>query len=337
MKLLFLGGTSFIGRHMIDAALARGHEVSLFSRGKTNPGLFKDAQHLIGDRDGGLDILKGKDWDAVIDVSGLLPRLVRDSAILLKDHVAHYVFVSSAAVYNLDGVNRTLDENAPLVLANAEASEDDVAGNYGSFKVMCEKIVEYHFPNKALSLRPTFVAGPHDYTGRFTYWLERVARGGDILIPFSPTQKIQWIDAADLAAFTLDSVEQQRIGAFNISSPPLTWASWLGVCKSVTESQGNFIWMGDEAFIKAREDIIKTIPFSYMIKEPWKSACRLNADKALGVGLKSRDLESTLQDIAEWRVNCVDEALVSQPSFTYDFITPEQEVDLLTLWRQWHQ
>ncbi len=190
MRLLVLGGTAFLGRALVEAALERGDEVSLFTRGRTNPSLFENVERLRGDRDGDLGALQGRTWDAAVDTSGYVPRVVRASAELLRDAVDHYTFVSSISVYadlssgpSEDGAVATLDD---------EGSED-AAQHYGALKALCERVVRDAYGARALVVRPGLIVGPHDPTGRFTYWPHRFARGGEVLAPGDPERHVQWV------------------------------------------------------------------------------------------------------------------------------------------------
>jgi len=177
MKILILGGTVFLGRHLVDAALARGHEVTLFNRGQHNPELYPDVEKLRGDRDGDLMALEGRRWDAVIDPSGYVPRIVRASAALLAPNVGHYSFISSVSVY---GDTRTpgMDESTPVATME-DPTNESVQEYYGALKALCEQSVEAAMPGRALSIRAGLIVGPHDPSDRFTYWPRRVAQGGD--------------------------------------------------------------------------------------------------------------------------------------------------------------
>ncbi|MGH2736128.1 MAG: NAD-dependent epimerase/dehydratase family protein, partial [Actinomycetota bacterium] len=199
MRVLVFGGTKFVGRHLVDALLAPGHEVTLFNRGKTDPGLFGGAvEEVHGDRDGGLDSLRGRDWDAVIDVSGYLPRLVGDSARLLAGAVEHYTFISTVSVYR-DFSQAGLTEDAPLATLSDESVEEVTYETYGGLKVLCEEVVRAEYGDRCTVVRPHVVVGPHDDTDRFTYWVARTARGGDVLVPGRRDKPVQFVDARDLA------------------------------------------------------------------------------------------------------------------------------------------
>lgn len=214
MRLLVLGGTLFLGRHVVEAALARGHEVTLFNRGLTAPGLFPEAEHVAGDRDGGLDALRGRGFDGVVDTLRDDPRLVGAAAALLGPAVERYCFVSSISVY-ADLSRPGWDERSPL----REEGDD-----YGARKARCERAVEAAVGDRALLLRPGLIVGPWDPTNRFAYWATRLARGGEILAPGPPELPVQVIDARDLAGWTVRALEEGRAGVFNAVGPayPLT-------------------------------------------------------------------------------------------------------------------
>src|SRR5947207_10572978 len=205
MRLLVLGGTKFLGRAAVEAALARGHDVTLFNRGQTNPELFPEAEKLRGDRDDPktLCVLEGREWDAVIDPSGYVPRVVRAGAELLRGSVGHYVFVSSGSVYAEPYVPG-YDETAPTVeLENPES--EDVIGDYGALKAACERVVGEVFPDASTNVRAGLIVGPHDQSGRFTYWPLRISLGGPVLAPAPPEQLVQFVDVRDLGAWLVDA------------------------------------------------------------------------------------------------------------------------------------
>src|SRR5262245_31624396 len=250
MKLLILGGTLFLGRHLIEAALARGHTLTLFNRGQTNPDLFPDVEKLRGDRGGNLDALAKRRWDAVIDTSGYVSHKVRASAERLADAVDLYVFISSISVYS-DFSRPGLDETAPVARLAAGVTEDEGDGEtYGARKVLCEEAVRKILPDQTLIVRPGIIVGPHDPLGRFTYWVRRVAQGGEVLAPAPPDAAIQLIDVRDLARWIIQLVEQKRAGIFNATGPerPLTFRQMLETCAAAAGSQAQFSWV-DEPFL----------------------------------------------------------------------------------------
>jgi nucleoside-diphosphate-sugar epimerase len=225
VKILFLGGTQFVGRHMAAHAVERGHEVTLFTRGKTNPGVIAGAEEIHGDRDGGLDGLAGLGFDRVVDVSGYVPRVVRQSAELLVGATDHYTFVSTVSVYG-DLSSPGINEDAPLGTLPDETIEDITGETYGPLKVLCENAVHETYGDRCTIVRPGFVVGPLDYTDRFSYWCTRASRGGDMLAPDDPHRPIQFVDARDLASFTVGLTERPTHGYFNATGPG--GASYLG-------------------------------------------------------------------------------------------------------------
>ena len=198
MEILFLGGTKFLGRHAVDAALAGGHDVTVFTRGQTNPELFLEAEHLKGDRDGNLAALADSSWDGVVDTSGYVPRIVRQSAEVLSDRVGRYVFVSSISVY--DNFRETPAETSPVAELEDPATEE-IEENYGALKAACESVVEEIYGDRSARVRAGLIVGPYDATDRFTYWPRRIALGGEVLGPGDPDAPVQFIDARDLAAW----------------------------------------------------------------------------------------------------------------------------------------
>lgn len=301
MKLLILGGTSYVGRHIVTEALHRGHEVSLFTRGKTNTQLFKDTEQLIGDRDGGLESLRDRYWDSVIDISGYFPRLVNDTAKLLHDSVRQYLFISTIAVY--DALQICQNEDSPLInLGNISTEVLRDLTTYGGLKVLCEQTVNHFFPQRCTHLRLSNVAGPYDNSERFTYWLHRLSTEDPVAVPAKPTQAFQWIDARDLAEFTLLSVEQSIYGTFNLAHPPSNWAYWLSVCKECLSSDCSLHWIDNENFLRktielddgygAKIPLATTDKFSQLLK--------LDTTRAIDKGLQTRALEQTIKDIIAW-------------------------------------
>ncbi|MDP9226891.1 MAG: NAD-dependent epimerase/dehydratase family protein, partial [Actinomycetota bacterium] len=243
MNLLVLGGTKFLGRHIVDAALEQGHDVVLFNRGRTNPELYPQLEHVIGDRDGGISLLQGRRFDAVIDTSGYIPRVVRQSANLLSETSDFYAFISSISVYP-DATPAAYSESAPTQkLENARS--ENVQADYGALKAACERVVEDAFPDRCLQVRAGLLVGPHDPTGRFTYWVSRIAAGGDVLAPAPAEAPIQLIDARDLAAWTVRMAAEATPGVFNATGPAerLSMGDLVMECARVTDSGAHFTWV----------------------------------------------------------------------------------------------
>ena len=252
LRILFIGGTGFIGPHMVRLALARGHRVTLFNRGRTNPGLFPNVEKLVGDRDGGLGVLKGRQWDAVIDTSGYIPRVVKDSVDLLAQAVHRYVFISTGDVYaSFSQVG--LDENAPLDVLDDPKSED-ASKHYGAFKAVCERHVRAAYGNRHTILRPGWIIGAGDYNDISSYWPVRIDRGGEILAPGTPDDPTQFIDAEDLGRFVIKAIEEDINGTFNIMGPasPLGWGEFLYGIRAVTSAPVRFTWVDADWLAKEK-------------------------------------------------------------------------------------
>lgn len=300
MKLLVLGGTRFAGRHFTGAALARGHEVTVFHRGKTNPGLFPGAEEILGDRDGGLWTLRGvrgRHWDVLVDFCGYVPRLVGQAAVELGSSVERYVFISSISVYSELDV-RSISEESPLKQPPPECEETEqvTAETYGWLKVLCERTLEGAMPGRLLTVRPGYVVGPQDYTGRFTWWAWRVAHGGEVLAPGRPDGPLQVIDARDLANWVLSLVERRATGLFNATGPdhPLTMSGLLETCREVTGSDATFTWVNEKFLQANRAEPPLWVPAE---KEGFE---RVDSSRARAEGLVCRPLADTVRDTLAW-------------------------------------
>ncbi|HSL44049.1 MAG TPA: NAD-dependent epimerase/dehydratase family protein, partial [Anaerolineales bacterium] len=233
MRILMIGGTYFLGRHLVKAALEHDHDVTLFNRGKSNPGLFPQLETILGDREKDINKLEGRIWDAVIDTSGYFPRVVRLSAQVLEPNVPRYVFISSISVYeNFRKVG--INESDPVGKIQDETVEEITGEMYGPLKALCEETVRDIFGlERSLIIRPGLIVGPHDPTDRFTYWPVRVARGGDVLAPQKPDAAIQIIDVRDLAEWIIRLIEANASGTYNATGPDyeLTLGKLLEVSK----------------------------------------------------------------------------------------------------------
>jgi 2'-hydroxyisoflavone reductase len=297
MRILILGGTVFLGRHTVEVALARGHEVTLFNRGQRNPDLFPDVEKLRGDRNGDLSALRGRKWDAVVDTCGYVPRLVHASAELLADSVERYVFISSISVYRELDKAPGLDEDSPVGKLEDEAVEEITGDTYGPLKALCEQAADAALPGRALNIRPGLIVGQHDPTDRFTYWPVRVARGGDVLCPDGPNWHTQVIDVRDLAEWTVRMVEAKAAGVFNATGPdyPLTFGKLLDECKAVSGSEARFVWVDGKLLLEAGVQPWSELPL-------WLGGgdMTVSVSKAIAAGLTFRPLADTIRDTLAW-------------------------------------
>lgn len=300
MKVLILGGTLFLGRHLVEAARARGDEVTIFNRGRTSPDLFPDVERLLGDRDGDLGALAGRSWDAVVDTSARIPRWVREFAAVAGDGTAHYTFVSSISVY-ADTSEPGTDESAPVhSLADETTEAITDAETYGALKALCERTAEELFPGRALSVRPGLIVGPHDDSGRFTYWVHRIAAGGAVLAPEPRDQPVQLIDVRDLAAWMLAMAERRAVGIFNATGParPLTMEEMLEEIVSATGRSAELVWAEERALADAGVEAWSDLPLWLAPNVDPKHAGFMSIDvsKALAAGLAFRPLSETIRD-----------------------------------------
>ncbi len=314
LKILILGGTGFIGPHMVREALRRGHEVTLFNRGRTNRTLFPDLELLVGDRDNNLDALRGRKWDAVVDNSGYVPRHVADSATLLSTAVSHYIFVSTVGVYAAMSGNLTAADyhdvdmpnteyDSPLVTMPDETVEEVVTETYGPLKVLCERAAtEAMGEDRITILRPTWVAGPGDNSDRFTYWPVRVARGGEMLVPGTSADLIQIVDVRDLANFVVDSLEKNITGIYNMVTPPGSYAmgEFMADCQAVTASDASFTW-ADLSFIEANGLYAAgELPIWAPMSGDTRSDAIVNGDRSFSKGMQTRPIKETIRDTLTW-------------------------------------
>src|SRR5262245_40652876 len=293
LNILILGGTGFTGPFQVKYALSRGHQVTVFNRGRTHPGeLPKEAEQLLGDRNGKLDALKGRKWDVVIDNPATLPVWVRDAAQVLQGNVGTYVFISSIAVY-ADTSKIGMDETASLVKytgadAMKETNATMRAGNFalfGPLKAVSEAEAERWFPGKALIIRPGYIVGPGDESDRFTYWPVRVARGGEMLAPGTPADPIQIIDARDLAEWTIRLVEEGTARNFNAVGPKskLGMGKMLADIRKTTQSQARITWVDTEFLNK--EKVLELMPIWSLPNGPEAAYNQVSISKALQHGL----------------------------------------------------
>lgn len=312
MKLLILGGSRFVGHHLVAAALANNHEVTLFNRGRHSVE-FSDVETIQGDRHHDLAKLKGRTWDAVVDTSGMLPRAVRTAAEILRDSVERYVFISSQNAYasvSSPGVN----ESSPLTNLTPEQLDEanaiDTSGEpsygklYGGLKALCEQAAEDVMPNRVLNIRPGLIVGPDDYTDRFTYWVLRVARGGEVLAPDNPDRFVQFIDVRDLAEWLVSMIERKETGAYNAHGLPatITMKNVLDECKSASGSDAVFTWVPESFLLQENVVSWSEMPLWLPVEAAphLKGFMFVSCDKAVASGLRFRPLERTIGDTLQW-------------------------------------
>ena len=299
MNVLVLGGTRFIGRHVVLALVGAGHQVSVFARG-TSPGeLPPGVECLRGDRDdgpGGLVSLVGRTWDACVDVSGYTPRQVRPSAELLRAAIGRYVFVSTVSVYE-DSNDVPVTETHPLLPEAAEDVTEITGDTYGSLKVTCERIVTDLYGERSTVLRPQIVAGPFDPTGRHTYWVQRAMQGGEMLAPGDGDDYLQVVDARDIGRFTCTVLETGAGGAFNLAGPRLTWAAFM---RSI--GAANPVWVSADLIDAAGLTFVE-LPLFRPNGSERSSLMHVSHDRASAEGLTLTDPLTTIADVRDWLRN----------------------------------
>jgi 2'-hydroxyisoflavone reductase len=301
MRILIIGGTRFLGRHLVESALAHSHDVTLFNRGKSNPDLFPQLETILGDREKDVDKLAGRIWDAVIDVAGYFPRIVRLSADVLKENVARYVFISTISVYdNFKKVG--INEFDPVGKIADETVEEITGETYGPLKALCEQVVQEIYGERALIVRPGLIVGPHDPTDRFTYWPVRVARGGDVLAPQKPEAAIQVIDVRDLSDFIIKLIQDAASGVYNATGPDyeLSIGKLLEVSKQVSNSDADFKWASVDFLNRNKVEAWSDLPTWVPDDEESIGFSRIDVSKAIGAGLRFRPLEETVRDTLAW-------------------------------------
>lgn len=303
MNFLIIGGTKFLGRHLVNSALARGHEVTLFNRGQTNPDLFPNVETIIGDREHDIDKLSGRNWDAVIDTCGYVPRIVRLSAMGLERSVDRYVFISSISVYPDSILHKVgIDESDPVGKLEDESVEKITDETYGPLKALCEKTILDLYGERGSVVRPGLIVGPNDPTDRFTYWPVRIAKGGDVLAPEKPEVSAQLIDVRDLSDFILHLIEDDTSGTYNTTGPDyeLTFGRMLETCKRASGSDANIRWASADFLEQNKVAPWIDMPVWVPDKEAYRGFSHVDVSKAIKAGLTFRPLEDTARDTLAW-------------------------------------
>jgi 2'-hydroxyisoflavone reductase len=320
VRLLLLGGAHFLGRAVIDSALAHGHEVTVFNRGRTNPDLYPELEKLVGERAGSLDALKGRTWDAVVDTSGYVPHLVRASAEALADS-GRYCFVSSVSVYS--DFSGPVSERSPLAPLGDDPVDELLPGfeNYGALKALCEQAVRATFADRALIVRPGLIVGPHDPTGRFTYWPHRVARGGDVLAPGPPQRTVQFVDVRDLGGWIVALCELGIGGTFNAAHTGVAWSELLAACAEAAPNGQRPVWVTDDFLLQQGVGEWIELPL-WLGDAASQGMHQADVSAAVAAGLRFRPLVDTVRATLE-RARPVEGV----------GLTAEREEALLAAWR----
>ena len=331
MKILILGGTNLTGPHHVRYALERGHSVSIFTRGRRKPGLFQDAfqhvEHLIGDRKDDLEALRGRSWDAVIDASGMSEEWTRDSAALLDGSVGTYLYISSTGVYH-PYLTTEIDEDTEVSLVD-ESEGANGASWYGVMKSLSEIEVRKVFGDRTCVVRPGYIVGPLDRTHRGTYWPDRLARGGEVLVPGRKSDRVQQIDVRDLTEWIIHLLEGEIHGVFNATGPasPLTLEEFVHGMRAATSSEVSWTWIEDHDFLTEHQ-LTYAIPWILPVGENLGSL-RIDIDRAKAAGLAFRPIARTAMDTLEWHRTLTDEERASPPMS----ITPAREAEVLAAWK----
>ncbi|HEV3216399.1 MAG TPA: NAD-dependent epimerase/dehydratase family protein [Vicinamibacterales bacterium] len=312
MRLLIVGGTIFLGRHLVEAAIARRHGVTIFNRGRHNPDLYPEIEKLRGDRTGDLSALGGRRFDAVIDTCGYVPSDVRRTAGLLRDAAAHYTFISSVSVYAsfdpagtgeeapISEISRDQVIEAEGIPAGDRATAPIYAELYGALKGLCEKAAEEAMPGRVLNVRPGLIAGPHDPSDRFTYWVRRVADGGRVLAPGKPDRRVRVIDARDLAEWIVLMVERGQTGIYNATGAEdhLTMKGMLETCRAVSSSDARFVWTAERWLLDRNVTPWSELPL--WVPEALNGIFAVRNDNAISAGLTFRPIADTIRDTLAW-------------------------------------
>lgn len=327
LRILILGGTGFIGPHQVRAARERGHELTLFNRGQTNPGLFPDVETVLGDRNNNLEALKGRTWDCVIDNSGYEPNQMTLAMQVLKGSVGQYIFVSTQSVY----ADRSIvdqDESGRVGISGVE--EQEWTG-YGPLKARCEHVLREAMPGQSSIVRPAVIVGPGDGSDRFTYWVQRLDRGGEVLAPGLPDDPTQFIDVRDLCEFIIRLAEQRTMGLFNATGPgvSLTVAGLLAGIHTATSSPVRLTWTSHLFLAEQKVRPFSDLPLWMVPSGPTAGFMRMSARAAQRAGLAYRSLAVTSADTLAWWTT---EPATRRSGRLRAGMTPERELEVLRAW-----
>lgn len=327
MRVLVIGGTKFVGRHLVGSLLERGHDVTMFNRGRSNPDLFPEVELFKGDRDEGLGALEGRSWDVAIDTCGYVPRQVTASASLLSEKVGRYVFISSVSAYK-DLSATGIREDAPLAELDDPRTEEVTGETYGGLKALCERALSDALGDRAFVVRPGLIVGPYDHTDRFSYWPHRMSQGGAVLAPGTGRSRVQVIDARDLAEWIVWASERGVAGTFNAVGPTSTFASLLTMCEEETEGGAEVHWVDEDFLLAEKVEPWSEIPVWIPSSDPEAEGfASVDAGRAIEAGLSFRPLNQTIADTLEWLKERGNGPLAAG-------LAPERERELLAKWLQ---
>jgi len=330
LDILILGGTGFIGPHMVREFLRRGHSVTLFNRGKTNNELFPDLETIKGDRAGDLEGLAGREWDAVVDNSGYMPQYVAHSAATLSPNIRQYLFVSSISAY--ESFAKPNSEDSPLAMMDDADAQEFSWDFYGALKARCEKRAAEELGSDRLTVvRPTYVCGPGDHTDRLTYWPVRVSKGGEMLWAGTPDSAIQIIDARDLANFVVDTIENKTTGIFNTVTPvgTYTMGNLLEDSQSVLASSVDPVWVSDAFIEDSGAAAGGALPIWHPASGEYANASSVSGARARAAGLHNRPVKETIRDLMAWW-DTLPEERIANARFA---MTAEREAELIAAWK----
>lgn len=304
LSLLILGGTGFIGPHHVNAAVARGHKVSVFNRGKSDADLPAGVERLVGDRTNDLEAIKNRDWDAVLDLAVYVPSWVRSLGEALKGRVKHYTYISTESVYEIpEGSTATITEDSPVrVYKGPDPFTLTSPGDqYGAVKVLCEREAEKQFPGKTLVLRPDYIVGPGDPQGHLVYWPTRMQKGGEILVAGSPATPAQFVDIRDMAAWAIRMIEQGATGTYNTIGPvtPMTFGDILAASSAITSTSPKLTWV-PASFVSKQPDSASLGRTAFWSADNYGNRSRLSNARAVAKGFKTRPYKESVADTFSW-------------------------------------
>ncbi len=329
LRILILGGTRFLGVAEVDYALARGHRVTLFNRGRTNPHLFPQVEKLVGDRDNNLTALEGREWDVVIDNSSSVPRWVRQSAGLLKHSAGQYIFVSSLSVI-ADNSIVGADESVAVAQLEDPTVEEITGQTYGGMKALCEQFTMEEFGDRGTVVRPGLIVGPMDVSDRFTYWPVRIDRGGEVLAPGDPSDPVQIIDVRDLGAWMVRMAEEKYTGVYNATGPvrPLPIGEMLYGIRAVTNANVSFTWVNADFLEEHGVQPWGHMPTWIPPRDGMEGFSTVDCSKAIAHGLTFRPLAETARDTILWWKTLPEE----RRNTTRAGLPADREAEVLAAW-----